>query len=459
MPKGREAAPTVDPAAEIPDHESAIALLSSLGEVAYRWSIVDDRLYWDGDVQSVLGVPAEDIATGRQFASLLDQGSADNRHDAVFAGGSDRGTGVPFRVEYALRPGGDDSDIMWIEDFGRWYGDGSPQPQRAVGVIRVVSDRHERERMLTFRSSHDELTGFYNRARLIELVEEVLVSTKRFKGSAAFMLLAIDSFRLINDCYGFDVGDQVLASMAKRVSSRLRGVDAIGRFSGNKLGVVLRECSEETMEIAAQRFLDVAKEEVVTTDSGVISVSISIGGVTLPRNAQTVGEATARAEEALHRARQHGHGRFRRFVYADQRQAERRANATLSSELLRALSEERVCLAFQPIVGIEARKPVLYECLLRLRQTDGTLVEAASFMPLSERLGLSRLLDLRALGLALAALEERPDITLTVNVTADTTNEPEWLRLLESAAGRNKTLAPRLVVEITESTAIRNIAM
>jgi len=439
-------------------YSDAIALLSSLGEVAYRWSIDDDRLHWDGDVQSVLGVPADEIDSGRRYAALHDPDNSSSRHDAVFGGESaDRGGGVPYRVEYGLKPGGSDGPTIWVEDFGRWYGDGWPSPRRAVGVIRVVNDRREREQRLLFRSSYDELTGFYNRARLIEILEETLGAVQRIRGSAAFLLLAIDSFRLINDCYGFDVGDQVLAVIAKRVASKLRGTDALGRFSGNKIGLVMREADDATMAVAAQRFIDAARHEVVTIDHGAIAVSISIGGVTLPRNAGTVGQATARAEEALHQARLSGPGRFRPFVYSRDRQAERQANAALSTELIGALNEQRFCLALQPIVDAKTKEPHLYECLLRLRKTGGEIVEAGSFMPLTDRLGLSRLLDRRALELALRLLEERSDLKLSVNVSADTLTDRDWLAELDRAATIRPDLCARLVVEITESTAIRNM--
>ncbi len=357
----------------------------------------------------------------------------------------------------ALRPGGEDQPLIWIEDTGRWYSDGGSGPQRVVGIIRVVSDRHDREQQLTFRSSHDELTGFYNRARLIELLEESLASAKRFRNSSAFLLLAIDSFRLINDAYGFEVGDQVLAAIAKRVASRLRGGDAIGRFSGNKLGVILRDCGDEIMGIAAERFLAVASEEVVTTDNGAIAVTISIGGVTLPRNARSVSEATARAEEALSASRQRGHGRFQPFVQSFGRQAERRANAALSTELLSALEEDRLRLAYQPIVDATTREPAMHESLLRLVQSDGSMAEASSFMPLSERIGLGRLLDQRALDIAIDTLRRIPEAKLTVNVTADTATEPSWLARLEHAVAYDRGLAKRLIVEITESTAVRNV--
>lgn len=444
---------------DAPESLSALALLASLGEVAYRWSIEDDRIHWDGDIQSVLGIPAAEISTGRRYAALLDRESERSRHEAVFStsSGTDRGTGVPFRVEYAIRPGGPDRPVVWIEDCGRWYGDGASQPRRVVGIIRVVSDRHEREQLLTFRSSYDELTGFYNRARLIELLEETLVSARRFRNASAFLLLAIDGFRVINDAYGFDVGDQVIAAIAKRVASRLRSGDALGRFSGNKLGVVLRDCGEETMAIVANRFLEVAREEVVATDNGAIAVTISIGGVAIPRSARSVSEATARAEEALFTARRSGHGHFRPFAQSYSLQAERRANAALSNEIIHALGENRFCLAFQPIVDVVSRRPVLQEGLLRLEQGDGSIAEAHSFMPLAERIGLSRLLDQRALELAIAKLKQAPDLILSVNVTADTATEPTWFASLERAVAFDRNLARRLVIEITESTAIRNL--
>lgn len=440
-------------------HDDAIALLSSLGEVAYRWSISDDRLFWDGDIQAVLGVPADDIDTGRRYATLLEAEAQTNRHDAVFgSGAADRGSGVPFRVEYGLKPAGPDGPIVWVEDFGRWYADGSPHPARAVGVIRIVNDRHEREQRLLFRSSYDELTGFYNRARLIEILDETLTTAGRMRGSAGFLLLAIDSFRLINDSYGFEVGDQVLAATAKRIASRLRGADALGRFSGNKIAVVMREADDETMAVAAERFLDVARDEVITTDHGAIALTVSIGGVTMPRNAQTVGEATARAEEALQNARTGGQGRFRPFVFSEGLQAERQANAAMSTELIGALNENRYCLALQPIVDASNRTPVLYESLLRLQQSDGGIVDADAFMPLTERLGLSRLLDRRALELALAKLTEKPELRLSVNATADAATDRRWMTVLTEAAAERPDATSRLVVEITESVAIRNMA-
>ncbi len=436
----------------------AVDVLASVGEVAYRRSIAEDTLVWSGDVKAVHGLRPEAVATGRAFAAHHDPASPTSRHDAVFGDrAADRGDGVSFEVEYGLRPLGQGWPILWVEDCGRWYGDGTPGPRRVVGIVRVVTDRHERETRLAFRSSHDELTGFFNRARLLELLAEALASAERFQSGAALMVIAIDNFRLINDCYGFDVADQVLAATARRIASRLRGGDAIGRFSGNKLAVILRDGTEQSMATAANRFLKVAREEVVATGSGAIAVSVSIGGVTLPRNARSVGEAIARAEESLSEARQSGQGRFVPYVRSPRREEERQANAALSSELIAALAAGRLRLAYQPVVDAVTRRPAFHEALLRLERDTGEVVQACQFMPLAERLGVSRLLDQRSLELALQALERAPALRLSLNVSPATAGEPAWLSALAAAVRGQPAMAERLTVEITESSAIRNL--
>ena len=74
------------------------------------------------------------------------------------------------------------------------------------------------------------------------------------------MIIAVDNFDAINQAYGFDVADQVFASVAQRIRSTLRDGDTIGRFGGNKLGVVLRHCDDADMPSAAERFQAIAAQ-------------------------------------------------------------------------------------------------------------------------------------------------------------------------------------------------------
>ncbi|MCX5570026.1 MULTISPECIES: putative bifunctional diguanylate cyclase/phosphodiesterase [Kaistia] len=432
------------------------AILSTIGEVVYRWSQADDRIEWNGDAAALFGLASpESVATGAAFSELVEEPGQLARQEAL--AGTDTGDGVPYQIEYALRPKGARGPILWVEDTGRWYADGGREAVRAEGVLRVINERHAREQRLAFLSRHDDVTGLYNRSYLLDLLDETITSTRKLDTAAAFLVIAIDDFHLINDAYGYRIGDRVLAAVARRIRGRLRDGDAIGRFSGHKLGLILMNCDEHEMPFAAERFLAAIRDDVVATPDGAASVTISIGGVSLPRHAQTPDEAIERAQESLGFARDTGRGRFFAYAPSAEREAERQSNIALSQQLIGALSEQRVRLAFQPVVDIHTRKVGFHEALLRLAHPDGTIVSAGQVVPLAERLGLSRLFDLAVLDQVLETLIRHPDAHLSMNVSPETAAGPDWLAKFAHTLDQRPDLGQRLIVEITETSAIRSL--
>jgi diguanylate cyclase (GGDEF)-like protein len=435
-------------------------VLTAVGEVVYDWTIADDAIRWGANALDVLRIGSIDqIATGRGFARLLDPENLSSRHEAVLnSPDADGGEGVPYQAQYSLlAEGRPDSARLWIEDIGRWYADGSGKPARAHGVLRVINERYQREQRLAFLSRYDELTGYFNRSHLLATLGDAILNAKRLRGSACFMIVVVDNFRAINEAYGYDIADQVFAAVARRIKSALREGDAIGRYSGNKLGLVLINCDEADMHHAAERFHAVVRDEVINTEGGSVAVTVSIGGISLPRHARSVNEAMARVQEALELARLRGHGRFVAYTNSATRNERRRGNAALSSELVAALNERRLRLAFQPVVDARSRQPVYHEALIRLEQTNGTVVVAGDFVALAEKLGLIRLLDHRVLDLALGVLAAAPDARLSLNVSGETTSDSEWLARLGAAVAGNRDIGKRLTVEITETAVIRNL--
>ncbi len=436
------------------------AILAAVGGVAYEWTVADDRIRWDQGAAEVLGVPSvETIATGRDFASLLDPASPTSRHDAVLnSSGKDTGDGVAYEVQYTLLPDREQGrPRLIIEDAGRWYADENGQAKRARGVVRIVNERAEREERRAFLTRYDELTGFFNRNHLLTVLGEAMTEAKRQRTTIAFLIVAVDNFRAINEAYDFDTADQVFAAVGRRIRAELREGDAIGRYSGNKLGIVLMNCSESDMHAAAERFHAVVRRDIITTETSAVAVTVSMGGVNLPRHGRTVREAMAHAQEGLHQARKRGNGRFVAYAPSPPREERQRSNAALSSELVAALNDRRLKLSFQPVVDIATRVPVFHEGLLRLERADGTIALATDFIELSESLGLIRLIDHYVLAHTLEVLEASPEARVSVNISGETVGDAEWLSLIAAAAARRPDLAGRLIVEITETAAIRNL--
>ena len=443
------------PAAKVPD---ASAILASVGEAAYAWDIGSDTLQWEGNAAAVLGLrDAAGIATGKDFAALLDPSNAETRSSVVLhSPDSDPGDGVRYRALYCLR-GAPRSSKTWLEDNGRWFAGPNGRPATAHGIFRILAGYHERAQQSADLSALDVLTGESNRRHLIEQLEAALQESIRLRASCGFMIIAINNLARINDGYGYDVADEVICDVGKRLRGKMRGEDMVGRVSGNKFGVILKNCTSEDLAVAAERFLAGVRDDVIMTAVGPVSVTVTIGGVPAPRHAGNVQEILARAQEALDRAKARRPGSFVAYQPNLERDAVRRENMKVADKIVTALNERRIILAYEPVVHTQSREPAFYECLMRIRRSDGTIVPANSIVPIAERLGMVRLLDQRVLELAIAELVGTPHLQLSLNVSPASTTDAEWWARLGSLLRADRNAAERLVIEITETVAIHDL--
>jgi len=454
-------APATGTKKSAPKNAGAMNILTSIGEVMYDWSLADDVIRWGGNARDVLKIESlETISTGKKFNALLSADNLSTPQDSVVnATSKDMGIGVPYQIEYEMMPTGPDGDQrLWVEDTGRWFAGDDGRPDKAHGVLRVINSRHEDEQKQAYFSRFDPLTGQVNRARLVEVLDETYKTCQKLRTRCAFLVISLDNLATINEAYGFDSADQIIAKVSNRIKTRLRGGDLLGRFSGNKFGVVLMNCGRDDIDTAAQRFLSSVTDEVITTEQGAVAASVTIGGVCLPGGVQTVNEALAFAQEALDAAKASGRGSFVCYESSRVRNAERKHNLDAASGIVAALDEKRLRMAYQPILAGASQKAAFHECLMRLEQADGTIVPAGDLMPIAEKLGLVRLIDERMLTLALEDLNAFPEARLSLNLSPQTVIKSNWLdRLTAGLRGLPDDAASRLVVEITETAAIEDL--
>ena len=458
-PEQSDTATDMRPGAASPCTIDAAQILASIGEVPYAWQIDNDRLAWGANVTDVLLIAdIAAISTGRGYAQYFEPENAQARFDVVTQSDKhDDGRGVAYQIQYGLRPQPGAATRLWVEDVGRWFAGRDGQPARAHGIVRVINERYEHVRRLTFLADHDGLTGELNRHSLTQVLEDAIDDALRARSSCGFLLIGIDNLGRINESFGFDVADEVIAAIAKRIHARMRGKDTLGRYSGNKLGLVLRDCTPDDMAIAAQRMLAAVHDEMVPTGAGPIAATVTIGGVTAPRHARSVAEVLTRAQETLAAAKAKRRGSFLAYQPNLEREAQRRANVRATDEIVAALNERRVFLAYETVASAIERRPVFYECLMRMRRSDGSLIAANDIVPVAERLGLVRLLDHRVLELVVDELIAAPEVEVSLNVSPASTTDPDWWAGLGALLRAHAGVAERLIVEITESAAIHDI--
>ena len=431
-------------------------ILASLGQAAFVWDIATDAIVWSDDIDEVFPeIPGGSLASGTEFAKLIEP-ERSIRLDALSQSAPLHGGATHYRIEYGVRTS-ISAPVLWIEESGCWFAGPDGRPVRAQGVIRINNERHARDEQLLKLSRHDALTGELNRSHLIAGLAESIEEAQRFRTTCAFLLISVDHLARINDAFGFDVADGVISEVARRIRARLRGGDVLGRFSGNKFGLILKNCTVDDMNIAADRFLAAIRDEVVPTKSGPVSVTVSIGAVSVPRYARDADEAINRAQEVLDSVKRRRAGSFAAWRPNVERDAQRRVNIRVTDEIVTALNERRIVMAFEPVVAARSGQTAFYECLIRMEQDDGRVLLAPDIVPVAERLGLIRLVDHRVLELVVEELAVAPDVQLSLNISPDTTMDPDWWSSIESLMRAHPGVAERLIVEITETVAIQDV--
>ena len=433
------------------------SIMTAAGETAYYWDFSSDKIVWAPNAPDILNV--QDLSllrTGYGFETLISEGLSSTRRDCVLkATGHKDHLGRTFSIQYAL--GSDQNgDQLWLEDHGRWEQNSEGLPTAAKGVVRIINDRHHREQELDFLSRHDHLTGQINRNELWEAISDALLQSD-LENPFGLLVVGINNLLMINDAFGFDTGDEVIAAIARRLRKQLRDTDKIGRFSSNKFGLLIEDASPTAMAGTAERLLRSIRDEVIETSLGPVAVTISIGGVLIPEQADTVSEAIGFALEALAKAKAKPHDIFVAFDPTEDKKETRKRNREIADELIIAIRHQRLVLALQPIVDATTLEPAIYECLLRIRKPDGEIISAGEYIPVAEQLGLIRLVDYRVLELAIDVARHHPKLTLTINVSGLTATDNNWLELLKSLTNGDVSLTNRLIVEITETAAIQDI--
>jgi diguanylate cyclase (GGDEF)-like protein len=153
----------------------------------------------------------------------------------------------------------------------------------------------------------DELTGLYNHRRFQEAMVDEAERARRFGQPMSLVMLDIDNFKTINDTYGHQQGDRVLAEVARVLRDTSREIDAPARYGGEELAVVLPGTDLDGAFQLAERMRDgIAALAVVPPQGGRISVTASFGVASLPENADDPGALLAAADSALYEAKRGG---------------------------------------------------------------------------------------------------------------------------------------------------------
>lgn len=432
-----------DGGATAPGGKVALAqALDATGVIAYCLDLATGTLAWSG-------APVCDLAPlPSALGDLLDQVAPVDRSTVARSFALADAQGDSFDLEYALA-GGAGAEIR-LRDRGRVDGGGDRRCR--VGVLSLIAGGHDRPSI----AGIDDLTGFSNRGSFLARLGRYL-DGEPAGAVAGLLTIAVGGLGVVNETYGVLAGDRMVAAVAARIHGVVDGRVEIGRLAGNRFAALVPGGDSDTLAQLAERIIKTVHGTVMAEVGIAMIASVSIGGTVLACGCASLEDALAHGKEALRRARRRGQEGYAEFHPSPAHLARVRRQAETAVTVMEALRDDRIELAFQPVVHVADGRVAFYEALVRLRQRNGAVIPACDFVPFAERSGLVHMIDRRTLELAAETLRARPDIELSINVSARSLEDEGWSTILERFGRESPQAAQRMGIELTESAAIEEM--
>ncbi|MEK6664515.1 MAG: EAL domain-containing protein [Pseudomonadota bacterium] len=266
-----------------------------------------------------------------------------------------------------------DEDKAFVELLAAWFG-------------KALFEQRQRQ-MLETMAMTDSLTGLPNRRAADARLTVELARAKRAEEPFTLVICDLDRFKLINDHFGHDVGDEVLQHVGTILQTALRESDWVARWGGEEFILFLHRSTGQEAFNAMERLREEIKARPLVTPHGKLELTASFGIGTYRDSEADITQVLAEADGCLYEAKRRGRDRVMMS------EAATKGLLWQAGMLQRALQEQRIVAAYQVMVDLKTGKVVADEALARLIQPDGKVLPAADFVEAAEGINLIHVVD------------------------------------------------------------------
>lgn len=232
--------------------EARLRLALDAGRLGvWEAELPQDRVLLDAVCAARLGfAAAPQVVTLAELRDLLHPDDRD-RIWGLYVDGA-HGVGTRFQTEYRVRHR--DGHWLWFNEQAIVVECGEHgRPVRLLGISADITLRKHTELRLTHLAQHDDLTGLPNRRAFTGALAQSLARNQEPHQVLAVFLLDLDGFKSVNDCFGHETGDRVLAEVGRRLRHAVRGQDLVARLGGDEFAIVAQSIRRSTARQLARR--------------------------------------------------------------------------------------------------------------------------------------------------------------------------------------------------------------
>jgi diguanylate cyclase (GGDEF)-like protein len=322
----------------------------------------------------------------------------------------------------------------------------------SVRGLRILTETRRRQAIT------DELTGLGNRRQLFNLLDAFFADhadPETVDRPLSLLYVDLDHFKEINDSFGHSAGDEVLRQLGPRLTSHLRATDALVRVGGDELAVLIMDTDSTYAATVAERLI-AELEQPFVLDTLSVRVGASIGIASAPTDATDSTALLRCADLAMYRAKVGPSPveLYRRDIDDDGNRLR------LVDELRDAILGGHLEVHFQPQLDLVTGTLSAMEALVRWPHPRLGLIPPLEFIPLAEEAGLMQSLTAlvleRAVEQCAAWRAAGQMVTVSVNVSATNLLDSGFSQSVMAALARHDLAPASLILEITETTIIRD---
>ncbi len=333
----------------------------------------------------------------------------------------------------------------------------------AVLMFHDLSHIQDENRTLLYQVSYDPLTRLPNRDAIQQTLKQLHTRYERQNGTYSILLLDLDRFKLVNDTYGHNAGDQLLKKLATEMTASLRPYDNLGRWGGEEFLCILPNTDIQGALDSAERFRELISQQYVEVDNQQVRTTASIGVASFPHDDRDVSEVLRIVDAMLYEAKRGGRNRV-----ASSRDQEGNI-LSIARQLEEAIANNNIVPMYQPIVELQSGELVAREALARLHTENGTYMEAGKFIEAALHLQMTHKIDHAITKQTIQYCSQRvlmgnEPLPHFVNVSADLLRHPDLVEDIFSTAlsqcqACGDRIGPQkpLVIEITEQQLLSDV--
>ena len=397
----RDETPAVEKQDELREREERFALaLAGTSDVVWDWDLRQNRLHLSPRWRELLGAAP---VTGSPADWLDRVHPADAAPLRAALAAHFEGRTAALDHEHRVRHA--DGEFRWVAVRGAARRDSSGSAVRAAGLMTDVTRHRALVDRMAHDARHDGLTGLPNRTLFLDLLRHSFYRTRRHEEYRfAVLFIDIDRFKMVNDAFGHEAGDQLLIQIARRLESCLREGDTLARHGGDEFTMWLDDVrgSPDAMRVA-ERVHEVMREAFVVSGQQIHS-SASIG-IALGSSSYKQAEDVLRdSDVAMYRAK--ALGKARTAVFQREPSENVPSHLQMESDLRSALLRNELRVHYLPIVDVQTGNVQAIEALARWEHPRLGLVPPAKFLTLAQETGLIVSIDQWVLQTASRQLHE-----------------------------------------------------